>query len=55
MVALHNHSEEERIVHPNDRIAQIVFTPYVKASFIETDNLDETIRGNGGFGSTGKN
>ena len=55
MVALHNHSEEEKIVHPNDRIAQIVFTPYVKASFLETNNLDETIRGNGGFGSTGQN
>ncbi len=55
MVALHNHSEEKRIINPNDRIAQIVFTPYIKASFIETDNLDETIRGNGGFGSTGKN
>ena len=55
MVALHNHSEERKIINPNDRIAQIVFTPYIKASFIETDNLDETTRGNGGFGSTGKN
>ena len=55
LVALHNHSKEERTIHPNDRIAQIVFTPYVKANFQTVNELDETIRGNGGFGSTGNN
>lgn len=54
-VAIYNHSNEERIVHPNDRIAQIVFTPYVKGNFNVLDNLNDTERGNGGFGSTGSN
>lgn len=55
MVALHNHSEEEKKVMPNDRIAQIVFTPYIKAQFNIVSELNNTHRGNGGFGSTGKN
>lgn len=54
IVALHNHSEEERTVSSGDRIAQIVFTPYVTADFTECDELDDTARGTGGFGSTGK-
>jgi len=54
IVALYNQSNEERTINPKDRIAQIVFTPYVKANFLEVDNLDETERNTGGFGSTGK-
>ncbi len=53
MVALHNHTNEEKAIEPNERIAQIVFTPYVKGAFNIVDNLNNTIRGNGGFGSTG--
>ena len=54
MVALHNHSEESQEIAPDERIAQIVIVPYVKAEFEETDSLDETERGEGGFGSTGR-
>lgn len=54
IVALHNHSNEERIVQPNDRIAQLIIMPYIGANFIECDVLTETDRGVGGFGSTGK-
>ena len=54
MVALHNHSNEAREIEPQERIAQFVIAPYLKAVFEEVDNLDETIRGEGGFGSTGK-
>jgi dUTP pyrophosphatase len=54
MVALHNHSATEQTVSDGERIAQIVFTPYETASFSVVDELDSTIRGEGGFGSTGK-
>lgn len=54
MVALHNHSQEERTVSPGDRIAQLVITPYITAVF-EEGELSDTERGAGGFGSTGKN
>ena len=54
MVALHNHSNEERTIQPNDRIAQLIIMPYISANFIECDELTETERGEGGFGSTGK-
>ena len=55
MVALHNHSKETRVVSPGERIAQIGFIPYVIGKFIEVDELDDTTRGAGGFGSTGTN
>ena len=51
-VPLFNHSKIPQIVSPNERIAQIIITPYFKATFEETSELDETIRGAGGFGST---
>lgn len=54
IVALHNDSEEPRTVHSGDRIAQLVIIPYYAVSFEETEELDETGRGAGGFGSTGK-
>ena len=53
MVSLHNHSGEARTVDCGDRIAQLVITPYLTAQFHSVDNLDETERGTGGFGSTG--
>ena len=53
MVALHNHSEIEQTVSKGERIAQLVITPYVVADFEEATELSETVRGEGGFGSTG--
>ena len=53
MVALHNHGKEAQTVENGERIAQIVFTPYVAADFSVADELDSTERGAGGFGSTG--
>ena len=53
MVALHNHTNEEKTIEPSERIAQLVVAPFLKVEFNEVDNLDETDRGEGGFGSTG--
>ncbi len=53
-VALHNHSTEVRTVKTGDRIAQMVITPYLTAEFCLSDTLEDTARGTGGFGSTGK-
>lgn len=53
MVALHNDSDECRFVEPNERIAQLVFLPYMDIEFHEASFLNDTERGNGGFGSTG--
>ena len=53
IVALHNDTNEDKIVQPNERIAQLVLLPYIQCDFIE-DELSETERGAGGFGSTGK-
>lgn len=53
MVALHNHGQETRTVQNGDRIAQMVITPYLTACFEVVEELDETLRGDGGFGSTG--
>ncbi len=55
MVALHNHSKEAATVEPGERIAQLVITPYVTGAFHQVDELSDTVRGAGGFGSTGKN
>ena len=54
MVALHNHSAIEQKVDGGERVAQISIVPYLKAEFSEADELTETVRGEGGFGSTGK-
>ena len=53
MIALHNHSEQEQTIESKERIAQMVFVPYVKGLFEVVDELNETTRGAGGFGSTG--
>ncbi len=53
MVALHNHGTAPQTVSGGERIAQLVITPYITASFIEADELSDTARGAGGFGSTG--
>ena len=54
MVALHNHSDAPATVEIGERIAQLVIVPYVTADFLAVDALDETERGAGGFGSTGR-
>ena len=54
MVFLHNHSAEKRTVSHGDRVAQLVVTPVFTPGFEETDELTDTARGAGGFGSTGK-
>lgn len=53
MVALHNHDIETRTVNHGDRIAQLVIAPYMTAQFVQAETLDNTRRGDGGFGSTG--
>ena len=53
MVALHNHSNESQTIAASERIAQIVITPFLTVNYIESETLDETDRGVGGFGSTG--
>lgn len=53
MVALHNHGMEEAAVEPGERIAQMVITPVLTAQFVEAEELSDTQRGAGGFGSTG--
>ena len=53
-IILFNHSNEDFIINNNDRIAQMILTPVVKMELEEIESLPETIRGEGGFGSTGK-
>ena len=53
-IALHNHSSETQVVNHGDRIAQLILLPYLNVDFVESDKLDETERGDGGFGSSGK-
>lgn len=53
MVALYNQGSIPQTVEHGDRIAQIIFVPYYMADFVICDELDETVRGAGGFGSTG--
>ena len=53
IVALHNHSEEAQTIEVGERIAQLVVAPFYHVEFEEVDKLSETVRGEGGFGSTG--
>ena len=52
-VALHNHSGESRTIESGERIAQLVLVPYLTAVYEQADSLTDTVRGDGGFGSTG--
>ena len=54
IVVLHNDTDEERLVTPGERIAQMVLLPYIPMQFKEVNELTETERGEGGFGSTGQ-
>ena len=53
-IIVYNHGNNDFLVNNGDRIAQMILTPVIKMEFEETNNLPETIRGEGGFGSTGK-
>ena len=53
-IILFNHGKDNFLINNKDRVAQMILTPVVKMEFEETDNLPETLRGEGGFGSTGK-
>lgn len=53
-VVLHNHGREPQTVGSGDRIAQLVITPVLQPAYEEAENLDDTQRGQGGFGSTGR-
>ena len=53
MVALHNHSGETQTIDHGERVAQLVLVPYLTAAYEQADNLTDTDRGAGGFGSTG--
>jgi len=53
-IILFNHSKKEFVVRNNDRMAQMVLMPVLKIDFEEVDDLPDTLRGSGGFGSTGK-
>ena len=53
-VILYNHGDTDFLINNKDRIAQMILTPVIKMDLEETDTLPETVRGEGGFGSTGK-
>ena len=53
MVSLHNHSGDTQSIAVGERIAQLVITPFLKVEYTEPDTLSDTVRGEGGFGSTG--
>ena len=53
-VILYNHGKQEFLINNKDRIAQMILVPVIKMELEETDNLPNTVRGEGGFGSTGK-
>ncbi len=52
-VPLRNHSDVPQTIEPGERIAQMILTPYLTVNFVEADTLSDTVRGEGGFGSTG--
>ena len=53
-VVLYNHGSEAQTISSGERIAQLIITPVLTPAYMETDRLSETLRGTGGFGSTGK-
>lgn len=55
IVALHNHSDVPQLIHKGDRIAQLIVQPYYSFDWFPVDELDDTERGAGGFGSSGNN
>ncbi|MBE6951465.1 MAG: dUTP diphosphatase [Ruminococcaceae bacterium] len=54
MIFLHNHGTEPQVISHGDRVAQLLITPVYTPGFVEAEELSDTVRGAGGFGSTGK-
>ena len=54
MVALHNHGSVPQTVEAGERVAQMIIAPFVAVNYVFSDELDDTVRGAGGFGSTGR-
>ena len=54
MIVLHNHGQVSQCIDHGERIAQLVITPVFTPGFVEVDELSDTVRSGGGFGSTGK-
>ena len=54
MVALYNQSDKPQTIEPGERIAQMVITPFIQGIFNEVDELSDTVRGEGGFGGSGR-
>lgn len=54
MVPIHNHSSEDRVISHGERIAQMAIVPFLKVEYVEAEELSDTVRGLGGFGSTGE-
>ena len=54
MIFLHNHGSETQTICSGDRVAQLLVTPIFTPGFVEADELSDTVRGSGGFGSTGR-
>lgn len=54
VVSLHNDTNKSRIIMPDERISQLIIMPYLEVEFEEVNELSDTERGEGGFGSTGK-
>jgi len=53
-VCLHNHSSQPQVIEPEERVAQMVIVPFLPAQYEEAEELSDTARGEGGFGSTGR-
>ena len=53
IVAMHNHGKQAQTIEPGERIAQLIIAPYITVKFEEVQELEDTERGFGGFGSTG--
>ncbi len=53
MIPMYNHSDVPAVINNGERVAQMIIMPYLSAEFTETDELDDTARGDRGFGSTG--
>lgn len=54
IILLHNHSNEIQSIENGERVAQLLVLPYINTNILEVDTLQETLRGDGGFGSTGE-
>ena len=54
IVALHNHTDSAATVDGGERVAQLAIVPFLKADLVEVEELSDTVRGSGGFGSTGR-